>query len=181
MQFDSVEEFGRQLKLPGDPAAPARVAQRSLPCNLTHCICGGRGDGKCLPPPVAKACEEPESSDLLAFQLPPLPLTLHQERQCRTDGRPEDLDLGLLPPPSWAKPDALVEERTYVCEPKALRGQGEFRPESEARDALKSASSMFDGSDSSASFGPGAASPPRPTTDSYTRHGRRSLDSGASV
>ena len=58
---------------------------------------------------------------------------------------------------TWAKPDELVEERTYVCEPKALRGGGEFRPETEARDALKSASSMFDGSDNSASFGPGAS------------------------
>ena len=62
---------------------------------------------------------------------------------------------------TWAKP-ATVEERTYLCDPKGTKGYGggEFRPESEARNALKSAASMFDGSDGSASFGPGSAFAP---------------------
>ncbi len=130
MQFDAVEEVARQLRLPGDPAAPARVAELCQPCNLReHCVCGLRTSGACVPLAAVRAPGEEAAAlaepELGAYQLPPLPLSLSQQRACRVDGRPEDLDLGLLPPPAWAAPDA---ECRRVLQQQGPRRRRHFAP-----------------------------------------------------
>ena len=104
MQFDAVEEIGRQLNLPGDAAVPVKRTSICRPCRLEPCICGSAFGQRC-----AALSSEPESPAVerdvdcgLDAQVPPLPLSEKRRHLCRMDGTPEDLDLGLLKPPSWA-------------------------------------------------------------------------------
>ena len=106
MQFDSVEEIGRQLDLPGDEALPQEVARERWaftrhPLYAVEAAPAVEGaEDQVVQPPSSK---EPDVSQ---WQLPPVPFSDEQRSQTYMNGWLEPDDRLLLPAPQGAPRDA---------------------------------------------------------------------------